>query len=54
MISNYTNVELEEQKVWNCNTAPLLLHMEKEMVDEVKMTSSDQGRSEERRVGKEC
>ena len=37
MISNYSYVELEEPKVWNCNAAPLLLRLEKEMVDEVKM-----------------
>ena len=43
MVSNYSNVELEEPKVWNCNTAPLLLHLEKEMEDEVKMVSSEQG-----------
>jgi len=32
---NYLNVEVEELKVWNCIKAPLLLHMEKEMEDEV-------------------
>ena len=26
---------MEEQKVWNCIKAPLLLHMEKELEDEV-------------------
>ncbi len=40
MISNYSNVELEEQKVWNCHTAPLLLHLEKEMEDEVKIQAT--------------
>ena len=41
MISNYTNVELAEQKVWNCNRALLLLHLEKELEDEVKMLTSE-------------
>jgi len=34
-VGNYSNVEMEEQKVWNCNIEPLLLLMEKEMEDEV-------------------
>ena len=29
---------MEEQKVWNCITAPLLLQMEKEMEDEVSLS----------------
>jgi hypothetical protein len=31
----YSNVEMEEQKVWNCITATLLIQMEKEMEDEI-------------------
>jgi hypothetical protein len=27
-------LKLEEQRVWNCNAAPLLLQQEKEMEDE--------------------
>ena len=33
---NYSNVEMEDIKAWNCTKAPLLLQMEKEMEDEVK------------------
>jgi len=32
---NYSIIEIEEQKVWNCIKAPLLLQMEKEVEDEV-------------------
>ena len=32
---DYSNVEMEDLKVWNCNKVPLLLQMEKELEDEV-------------------
>jgi hypothetical protein len=43
MISDNSNVELDEPKIWNCSAAPLLLQLEKEMEDEVKIASSEQG-----------
>lgn len=32
---NYSNVEVEDLKVWNCIKVSLLLQMEKEMKDDV-------------------
>ena len=34
MLNNDTAVDVEEQYVWLSNTAPLLLHEEKELEDE--------------------
>src|SRR5258706_14679644 len=35
-----STADLEEQKAWLCTTAPLLLHVEKEMEDEVAQQRS--------------
>ena len=37
---NYSNVEMEDLKAWNCIKAPLLLQMEKELEDEVSCNTT--------------